>query len=848
MRTPNRAASGIALDVLHAFRTLRRSPGFTTVAVATLAVGIGANVAIFRIADALLRRPLPVRDPSELVLLGEARSWGMLSGQTGSFQVFSAPYVRRLEARTDLFSGVFATQSTRPEVPIRIPGSPSLEGAGIELVTGSAFRVLGVGAAAGRILQPEDDRPGAAPVVVISHGFWMRRFAGSPDVVGGTVDVGDTPFRIVGVAARGFSGVAVDERAPDLWIPLARQPEALRRPNILARSGLAWLNVMARLRPGVSRARASAALTADLRAWLRADPEAAKDVDAAAIDRCSVAVNPGARGISHLRREYGQSLSLLSALVGFVLLLACANAASLAMARATYREREIAIRAALGAGRGRLASLFFTESLAIGLVGGVAGTFVGAVLGPWIARRVSTGMRETPAFALDPRTLLFTLFLAVGAGLLFGLAPFLRSWREVSRSGAVTLLRTAAGTSAGRSRWTKTIVVAEVAIALPLMIAAGLVGRSLANLLSEPTGFLAEHVLSARLQMPPAASPAERDVLYGRLEERLRRSRGASSAGLALYGPLSGENWVSEIVFPGRRLSRDDAFISWDRASPGYFRTLGIAIAAGRGFEERDGPASPRVAVVNRAFARRYFGSASPLGARFDFAVPGRAPGIEIVGVVGDARFESVRENPQPMFFLPLTQNPADANFGERESTSIHEAAVRFGGAAGPAIGEVRRIIAEVDPRILVARAEPLLARRSESISREILVGGLAAGLGGLAMFLAAVGVAGVMSFLSARRTSEFGVRLALGATGGAIQRQVLGETLAVVAAGAAAGVALTGAGLGLLRHELFGVGPADPAVWGAVVVLLAAMALAAGWLPARRAARVDPIAALRQE
>jgi hypothetical protein len=288
--------------------------------------------------------------------------------------------------------------------------------------------------------------------------------------------------------------------------------------------------------------------------------------------------------------------------------------------------------------------------------------------------------------------------------------------------------------------------------------------------------------------------------------------------------------------------------VSWDRVSEGFFRTLGIPLVAGRAFDDRDRSGAPRVAIVNRSFARRYFGASSPVGARFDFAVPGRAPGIEIVGVVEDARFASVREDARPMFFLPLTQNPADPSFGERESTSVREAIVRVDDASGRAIGELRKAIAEVDPRILVAKAEPFSDRRSESVSREVLVSGLAAGFGALAIFLAVVGVGGVMSFLAARRTSEFGIRLALGATGGSLQRLVLREALAMVAAGGAAGIALAAAGLGLLRRELFGVGPADPAVWGAVVVLLAAMALAAGWLPARRASRVDPIAALRQE
>jgi predicted permease len=532
--------------------------------------------------------------------------------------------------------------------------------------------------------------------------------------------------------------------------------------------------------------------------------------------------------------------------VGFVLLLACTNAASLAMARATYREREIAIRAALGAGRGRLASLFLAESLAIGLAGGVAGTFIGAALGALLSRRISDGMVETPA--RDLRSLLFTLAISVAAGLLFGLAPFLRSARNFARSGAAGLLRTTSA-SAARSRWTKAVVVAEVAIALPLMVAAGLVGRSLANLLAEKTGFLAERVVSARLQVPPARSAGDRDGLYARLEDRLRAIPGASAAGLALYGPLSGESWSSEIVLPGRTLSPADSAVSWDRVSPGFFPTLEVAMTAGRAFDDRDRAGAPRVAIVNRAFARKFFGSASPIGQVFDFAEPGRTPAIEIVGVVDDVRFESIREEARAMFFLPLAQNPGSPNFAERESTSIHEAVVRLRGAAmGSGVGDIRQAIAEVDPRILVARVQPLVDRRSESVSREILVSGLAGAFGLLALFLAAVGVAGVMSFLAARRTAEFGIRLALGASGNALQRMVLRETFAVVAAGSAAGIVLTVAGLGLLRHELFGIGPADPAVWGIVVVLLAAMGISAGWLPSRRASRIDPIAALRQE
>jgi predicted permease len=833
-----RRLADLVQDVRYGLRTLGRSPGYAAAAILTLALGVGANSAIFSIVNATLLQELPVREPDRLAFV--------TSENAGV--VFSYPEYADLREHQRPFEGLAAWGGITAS--LTSAGRADLvDGA---IVSGNYFEVLGVSPALGRLLSPQDDRaPGAHPIVVISHGLWQRRFGGQSDVAGREILLGGHPFEMVGVTPAGFTGAQLGV-ALDLWVPLAMQAVARppragysgeMEPDLLGRRGARWLFLVGRLAPGRTRAEARAAL----------GPLGAPLAEAAGRDEpYRFAVAPAAGGDPDVRAQLVPVATLLFAVVGAVLLIACANVANLALSRAAARQRETAIRVAIGAGGGRLLRQLLTESLLLSLAGGG----LGLALAFWTVRALRAapppgGLPLAIAPELDLRVLLFTLAVAVLAGLLFGLAPALRA----ARVDLVPALREGAAGDSGRGLGLRGgLAVGQVALSLLLLATAGLFLRSLNRAQSIPTGIDEERLLSAPLRIELLRYTRDQGVrFYTRVVEEVEALPGVEAAALARVAVLSGGGRTSSLHLEGRggadgafrsegggpTASRRDS-VNANVVDPGYFRTLGVRLRAGRLFDAADGAAAPPVAIVNETFVRMHFpngGQHEALRTRISLGGP-EGPWADVVGVVSDTRYRALVEPPAPIVYQSLAQQ--------------HESGVFLyvRGAGDPArlAPAVRRAIETLEPNLPQSGVRPV----SDAIGRSLYPARMGAlmlgGFGVLALALAAVGVYGVMAFAVSRRTREIGVRMALGAERGAVLRLVMRDGLRLIAAGTALGLAAAAASTRALEGLLYGVSGMDAPTLGAVTAALAAVAALACLVPARRAAGVDPLAALRSE
>jgi predicted permease len=824
-------------DLFHAGRRLRGSPGFTLAAVLTLALGIGANTAIFQLVEAVQLRTLPVRDPGSLVEIRIAD----MEGARGSFVWHAGltnPIWEELERRQKAVAGVFAWSPRR----LSLDSKDEPRFATAMLASGKLFDTLGVRPALGRLLGERDDQKGcSAPAVVLSHAFWQREYGADPGVVGRKINLERYPFEVVGVAAPGFTGLEVG-RSFDVAVPLCA--EALP-PGSSSRleSGTAWfLVVMGRLERGQTRERASAELKA-------LSPGLFETTLPANYPRESVAsylgfkleAQPASGGISLLRERYSASLLFLQAAAALVLLVGCANLASLVLARATSREREIAARMALGAGRGRVVRLLLSESLLLAAFGALAGA--------WLA----SGLSSVLVSAIDsrPSSLFLDLgfewrvfgFAAAAATLtcaLFGLVPALRA----ARVSPETVLRSSGrGNTEGRARLglRRALVVGQVALSLVLVTGAFLFARSLVNLLGQDTGMALDAVEIVSVDMRPLEPSVERRLSLRReVYGRLRAVPGVVSVAETTLLPLSGSAWGNAVWRDGGdRAARIDA--SFAATSPDYFRTMGVALLAGRTFDERDTSEAPLVAVVNQAFASAVFGGSHPLGGRFWVEATPDTPErlVEVVGLVEDTAYRDLRRGRPPIAYVALSQDP--------DPSSTAQLVVRTEGDPKALVPSLRAAIREVHPALATTfRDYGGLVERL--LVRERVVAGLSGFFGLLALLLATLGLYGVMAFAVVRRTSEIGIRMALGAERAAIVKMVLREALALVALGIAVGLALSLALAHTVRSLVFGLEPNDPLTIGLASAVLGLVGLAASYLPARRAARLDPVTALRRE
>jgi predicted permease len=826
-------------DLRFAFRSLLRAPGFTAIVVISLALGIGANTAIFTLFDQVLLRMLPVRDPDSLVMIA---SRGSHSGNNRGANAISYPMFEDYRERNDVFAGVACRFGTE----VNLGWDDSTERTAAELVSGNYFEMLGIGAAAGRVFSMSDETAaGANPLVVLDHEFWRHRFSSDPDVIGAALRINGHPMTVIGVAAPGFHGVTFGFR-PSVYIPVTMKKVVTPSWDDFDDRRSRWVNVYARLYPGVEREQAEAKI-ATLYKQIIADEVKEpyfEDVSPYNKDQflaSNAVVIPAAQGFSMVRRALEVPLRILAALVGLVLVIACANVSNLLVARAAAREREISIRLGLGAGRGRIVRQLLVESFVLAAMGAVLGLLVSY----WTMRALrllapDEQIRLAISPNVDTRVLLFSLAAAAVAAVLFGLLPAL----QTSRPDLVGALKEQAGSIAGgRGRLRRTLVVVQVALSLLLLTGSGLFLRSLRNLRTLDPGFNATNLV--RFKIDPMLSG--RDVegakaFYRELQDRLESLPGVESVGLAVVAIMEGDEWDSTVVVEGYH-SKDgeDMNPHFNSVSPGYFGTMKIPIVAGQDFDDRLGTVTRKAAIVNQTFARRYFGDQSPLGYHIGWDAPEQAPpDIEIIGVVADAKYETLSEEEIPrQVFVAYPQNDWAAGMSVYVRSSI---------ATETLVETLRREVKSLDAGIPIFDLTTMEDQLDRSLAIQKLVAFLSSAFGLLATVLALVGLYGVTAYGVARRRREIGIRMALGAASSRVVRTVLFEVLALALVGVAIALPLGWWLTRLVSSQLYGVEPRDPVSFALAIGALVLVAMVAGALPARRASRVDPAVVLRYE
>ncbi len=809
----------LSRDLRQALRRLRRSPLFTAVAVLSLALGIGANTAVFGLIRSVLFRPLPVAEPGRLVSIFTSEGNGDPWGST------SYPDYRDLAAERGLFEGVAAYSPSF----FSLGRGERLEVVLGERVSDNYFELLGVEAAAGRVFTAAE-AAGGAPVAVISHDLWRGRLAGDPAAVGGPIRLNRQSFTVVGVVPPGFHDTFVGLRM-DVWVPLAATPLLLPGSTELEERDRRGLFLLGRLAPGVDPAAADAGVATVGERLARAHPATNEERRMSALPASRAGIHPEAR----------QALLVvgffLLALVGVVLLIACLNLANLLLARAFTRWRETSIRLALGASRGRLVRQLLTESLVLALAGGALGAALAALLARLLGRLpLPVDLPVALEVEIDPQVLLFALLLSLATGVLFGLAPAL----QASKPDLVPALKADASARGRRHRrfgLRNLLVVAQVATSLFLLIGAALFLRSLGAIQRIDPGFDVEGVVTAALSPEVQGYGEEAGLaLYRRLVEGVEASPGVTAAALAESVPLGLGRSSAEVQVPGRETPEEGEEIAFNVVSPRYFEVMGVPLASGRGFDDGDRAGAPLAALVNDTMARRFW-PAGALGESFSVDGAG-GPFRTVVGVVADTKYQTLGEGPTPFFFLPLEQHYEGA-------MTLHVATAGDPARMKP---ELRRRLAEIDPDLPVAAVKTLEEAVGVALLPARAGAAVLAAFGLLALFLAAIGVYGVMSFAVARRTREIGIRMAVGADRRGVLALVVREAMALVLAGLVAGGLAGLAMMRLVLGFLYGVGAADPLSFLSVAALLALVALGAAWLPARRATRVDPVRALRSE
>jgi predicted permease len=817
-------------DLRFSIRLWMRERASTVAVLVTLALSVGSTTAVFTLVDVLLLRPLPVSSPERLFSISAP---GRNVDLNPSY--YSHGFYEHLRTSGPLFRNLLAS-STTVSSGVNLSDGAVTDRVQCELASGNYFDVLGVGAAAGRILSAEDDRtPGAHPVLVLSYAFWQRRFAGAPDVLRRTVSVNGTPFTVVGVAKRGFFG-AKPGFGPDIWAPLMMvQPVSVGGISPLGRTHN-YLEMIVRLDPQVDVRHAQAMATTVYTNWL-GEGASSKPPGAPAP---ALHLTPAGAGHSLLRAQYSQPLLLLTAAVFLLLLIACANIATLLMSRTTARAREIAVRTAIGATRHRVVRQLMTESLFIAVIGGGCGWLVCVYLGR-VMLSFLPATAEAWQFSPDGRIFALTLLVSFGSGLLFGLAPVIQTARHqvatlTSRSGTAHTVRRMLDSR-------EVLTVVQIALTILLVTGAGLFARTLQNLRDADMGFDRDHILLASIDPGRSGYTRPRTaVFFAELLQRLRSRENIAAAGLASHGTLSGvlpagTRFMSTQMHPdgATEPSTQDLTVHQNVVSPGYFEASGISLLRGRHFSELDRAQTVQVAVINEAAARQFFGNDDPIGKRVG---PGRQgpTSIEVVGVVEDAKYLSVREAPIPTVYLP---------FRDGSPMTLH---VKTRADPRSALRVIEQELQALDPKLPLFQVQTIEARVDDALRQERLVATLATILSVSAMFIAAVGIYGLISFSVAQRTREIGIRIAVGAEPREILFMVLGRAFVLVAVGIAAGLPLVLGSLRAAASFLYGVTPWHPAILAGVLTVVTVVAVSAAFVPARSAARTDAWNALRCE
>ncbi|MFL6212373.1 MAG: ABC transporter permease [Blastocatellia bacterium] len=816
-------------DLRYGARMLLKKPGFTLIAVLALTLGIGANTAIFSVVDKVLVRPLPVSHPEQLTLLSMENARGFSTG-------FAYPIYGEYRDRNDVFSGLLGY--SQQALSLNTNGqSERVDGM---VVTGNYFSVLGVDLAIGRAFSPEEDQtPGTHPVAVISYGCWQRRFGADPKVIGQTISLNGYPFTIIGVTPAEFSGT-VRGYVPELYLPtmMLAQAQPAWDKNALTSRGFWWLNVMGRLKPGVSREQAQAAMTA------LAEQADAGTERKGALAQSHPVVKDGRQGDTQMLSDLSFPLKLLMGVVGLVLLIACANVANLLLGRAAARQKEIAVRLAVGASRWRLIRQLLTESLLLALAGGASGL----MLALWLIDLLTayTPPSDDGNLALDARldlrVLGFTLLLSLITSLLFGLAPALNA----SKPDLVSMLKNDAGTDGGGRRRVglkNILVVAQVALSLIVLISAGLCLKSLRNLNAIDTGFDTTKVFMMSVDLGMGNYDEARGrAFYSQLTERVATLPAVESLSLASVVPLGRGGMILVLDnLEGYQPEPDERMIiPFNIVGDNYFKTMGVQLVAGRDFGPQDTDAAPRVAIINEAMAQKYWPGSNPLGKHIDLGHSPRSKEqpMEIIGIVRNSKYHDVTEVTEPAFYQPLQQSYSP-------HMTLH---VRTAGDASALISMVRNEVQALDANLPVFNVRTLAEQKSQSLYTARMAATLLTAFGGLALGLAALGIYGVMAYTVTRRTREIGIRMALGARTGNVLSLVLRQGMALVLIGVALGLGGALAATRLLASFLYGVSATDPTTFALIALLLVVVAWLACYIPARRATKVDPMIALRYQ
>jgi predicted permease len=825
-------------DIAYGSRAMLRSPALTIVSLLSLALGIGANTAIFSLLNAVMLRSLPVRDPAQLILLGK----GNTSGITDDFartQLYSYPFYRQMREQNQVFSDTAAIFSMTNDVHGFVEGRTESEPMSVQLVSGTYFTTLGVRAFVGRTLNDADDNSeGDHPVAVISYAWWKRSLARDPNILNRKLKLGATTYNIIGIAPPEFFGTKVGE-APDMWVPLSMVKEVPPNYGGYKDNFSESLLIMARLNPGISVSKATSDVNLLFRQILLGFPDAKlSQENLQKLDKTKVPLTPMATGLSSLRRQFSEPLQILMAVVALVLLIACANIANLLLARSTARSRELAVRQALGARRTRIIRQLITESLLLALAGGALGVALASVANRLLLRMVSGGLDTIPLdVSIDTGLLLFTLAVTIATALIFGTIPAFRGTR-LQLTDTLKAGRGPQGTS-GKNPLAKTLVISQVALSLVLMVGAGLFLRSLVNLNHVDIGFNKENVLRLEIDSSSAEyTPGEpREVaLNQQIEERVSALPNVKAASFSAFTFHEG-SWNSNVVVPGMNID-EDINVKHNVVGVGYFATMQIPLLAGRNFSPSDTSSSQTVAIISEHTAKALFPLGNPIGRHYRLGDNKPENDVIVIGVAKDVKFNDLAEEPVNLDYFPYTQHPW--SFGDFE--------VRYTGRFAAVAAAVQQTIHSIDRNLPITRVTTLDEQVARSITNQRLVAQLSAFFGLLAVFLSCIGIYGVMSYVVTRRTNEIGIRMSLGAGRSNMLWMVLREILILVSIGVVIGIPVTLAGDRLVSKMLFGLRPSDPVTLVGATTILLIVAAIAGYLPARRASLVDPMVALRYE
>lgn len=843
-------------DLRFALRQFQKSPGFAATIILTISLGIGANTAIFTLVHAVLLKSLPVTDPATLYRIGDRDDCCVNGGylnDDGDFDLFSYDLYRQIQDNTPEFEQLAAMQSGQNMMNIRVGNTPA-KPERTEYVSGNYFSTFGLSPYIGRLIAPSDDVPGASPVAVLSYSAWQSAHAGDRNLIGSTFFIQSRPVTIVGVAPPGFFGDRVNSNPPAFWIPLNSEPYLEGETSILKQPASNWLYALGRLKPGVSPAALSSKISATLRQFLATQAAYTSFGGDREIPKQHVILTAGGGGIQNLQQQTGDGLRLLTWISALVLLVACANIANLLLARGTARRAETSIRTALGASRSVLIRQVLTESVILSVAGGIIGigiAYAGAKMILALAFPDSTQMPITAS--PSPVILGFAFGLSLLTGVVFGIVP---AWIS-SNADPAEALRGLNRSTGDRSHLPqKALIVFQAALSLVLLVGAGLMTKTLRNLEHQKFGVTTTNRYVIHIDPMGAGYNVDTVGAFNqRLEQEFAALPGVKSLGIALYSPLEGNNWGEGVYVEGhpRPGPEEHNGSSWDRVSPRFFETIGQSLIRGREFTDQDTATSRMVAVVNQAFVKKFFPKEDPIGRHFGTFDQKYADDYEIVGIVADAKYNNPRDDYRPMYFRPLTQynrgfKESQMAIAEGRSLFPNSITVQFQGDSAALESLARRTLTSINPDLTIVDFKSLDYQVADNFNQERLISRLTGLFGLLALVLASVGLYGITAYSVARRTSEIGLRMALGANRQNVLALILRSALLLVGLGLAIGIPVALLGGRLMRSQLYGVRTYDPlTLLGAILVLSFAAAFA-GFLPARRASSIEPMNALRIE